>query len=209
MRRIRTPLLVTAGAVAVLGLAACAPGDGGGDVPSSSVASPSSSVSQPVAPTAVAGIAPGFDIPACEAQIEATAVQYSLGPDISFIADVTDTWEPVGPAATAALAGAEAATACLWGVPNSGRGVTIAIAELAEPTRDALIAELEGSGAFFADAEGEARVFTADGLESGDVTTAAAYVFDGAAWVSVSGGELVDAAAAREIARTVRASLAP
>ncbi|KAA9089398.1 hypothetical protein [Microbacterium radiodurans] len=152
------------------------------------------------------GIATGFAVPACEQQVDEAAVQSAFGSDVSFIADVTETWEPVGPAAQEALAGATAAVACLWGVPNSGRGVSIAVADLGDPAAD-LIAALRDSDAYVeSDAEG-ALLFAADAIETGDVTSSVAYVFDGVAWVSVSGGELADATSAREVALAVHAAL--
>lgn len=208
MRRFRTPLTLAAGAVAALTLAACAP-SGEPDEAAPSPSGPDVSSPSSPAPEPAEGVAAGFEIPACEEQIDVLAMRYVLGPDVAFIADISDTWQPVGPAATDALASADAATACLWGVPNSGRGVSVAVVELGPSARDDLIAALQDAGTFSVEQFAGAQVFTADGIESGDVTTAAAYVFHGAAWVSVSGGELIDAAGARDLALTVRSSLDP
>ncbi len=214
MRRQPTlrPLVIAAAGTLVL--AGCAPP--AGEAPAASGSSTEAAPTPDASPDATRpsstptsasnGIATGFAVPACEQQVDEAAVQSAFGSDVSFIADVTETWEPVGPRAQDALAGATAAVACLWGVPNSGRGVSIAVADLGDPAAD-LIAALRDSDAYLESDAGGALLFTADAVETGDVTSSVAYVLDGAAWVSVSGGELADAATAREVALDIHAGL--
>lgn len=216
MRRTRHPLIVAAGIAGVAGallLGGCAAQPDA--TPGSSALAPAPSdetdAAGPVesSPPASAGIPADFVIPPCEDQVDAALVRSAFGDDVAFIADTTDTWKPVGPAAQAAFADAADATACLWGVPNSGNALSIAVARTADDGSGLMTALREASATFAEEAVGSAVVFTADGLENGDVTTAVTYVFDGPAWISVGGGALATAETSREIALAVHAGLMP
>lgn len=189
-------------------LAGCAsqPADEPTGAASSSPPVPSEPTTAPASP-APSGVPASFTIPACEQQVDAATVQAAFGADVAFIADTTDTWQPVGPAAQDALAGAEESVACLWGVPNSGRAVTIAVAKDPNEAPDLIAALREAVTTFSEEQVGSALVFTGDDLEAGDLTTAVTYVFDGAAWISVGGGELATPEATREVALAVHGGL--
>lgn len=157
---------------------------------------------------AATGIPDGFELPSCEEQVDVAVVQAGFGSDVAFIADTTDTWKPIGPAAQQALADAEDAIACLWGVPNSGQAVSIAVARTPDGGSSLIAALRDASATFSEEVVGSALVFSAGELEDGDVTTAVTYVFDGPAWVTVGGGSLATAESTREVALAVHAGLA-
>lgn len=215
MRPIRGSLILAAAGLA-LAVSGCAAEADPAAPPAASDAPPSADTPTPGIPSTdaappqpVDGIAPGFTAPACEEQVDAATVQAAFGADVSFIADVSETWEPVGPAAQEAAASADQVVACLWGVPNSGRATEVVVAELGEQPRDALMTALREDDAFTEEELDSGLVFTAEGIQNGDVVTSLAYVFDGAAWIAVGGGELPDAATARDVALAAQAALAP
>ncbi|OAZ44923.1 hypothetical protein A9Z40_10800 [Microbacterium arborescens] len=217
MHRTRGLSIGTACAAAVLLLSGCtAPGSEvapAATEPGSSAASPPSSAahSSPT-PTATAdpqrtGVPAHFAIPECAAQVDDAIVQAAFGADVVLIADTTDTWKPVGPAAQDALAASDDATACLWGVPRSGRAVSIAVVSASEAAPRLIAALRDASDTFTEERSGTATVFTGDAIEAGDVSTAVTYVFDGAAWITVGGGELATPDTTRDVALAVHSAL--
>lgn len=215
--RKRSPLTVAASVASMLALTGCGAQPEG--TPTGAAQTSTSTVPSPTEPetaatpeqsgtAAATGIPDCFDLPPCEEQVDVAVVQADFGPEIAFIADTTDTWKPIGPAAQQALVEAEDATACLWGVPNSGQAVSIAVARTPDDGSSLIAALRDASATFSEETVGSARVFSAGELEDGDVTTAVTYVFDGPAWVAVGGGSIATADSTREVALAVHAGLA-
>ncbi len=218
MHRTRALSILTACAAGVVALAGCVapaaqrspaaspPGSPEASAPAPGSPSPGQATTPAPQPT---GIPAGFEVPACESQVDVATVRAAFGEEVALIADTTDTWEPLGPAAQDALAASADATACLWGVPNSGRALSIAVVSTSDAASSLIAALRDASDTFSEDRVGSATVFSGDGIEAGDVTTAVTYVFDGAAWIAVGGGELATLDTTREVALIVHAGLTP
>ncbi|QZY50897.1 hypothetical protein [Leucobacter tenebrionis] len=127
-------------------------------------------------------------IPSCEelVPLETVREQFPGAPDIETFHDSQEIQDKarelaLGPAAIAALDGAEQMRHCAWGIPASDGISRLYVAELNADARDALIAELDGS--VFVRSEEEGWIRYSDFSEGGVAPMHRSYFFKDRIWI--------------------------